>query len=105
MPADLAAENPLLRTLARESGRVLERAVARLRPAYRGILLLRFAQEMSYDEIAEVLGLPLGHGEDPHFSRPRRAAPGDAGAGARSRRPRGVKPGAGGTVGPTGEMT
>ncbi len=60
LPADPAAENPLERLSSREAGRALERAVARLRPQYREVLLLRFAQDLSYDEIAEVLGIPLG---------------------------------------------
>ena len=103
LPADLAAENPLLRTLAREAGRALELAVSRLRPAYRGILLLRFAQELSYDEIAEVLGVPLGTVKI-HIFRARaellkqmRALGLDPDGPA-------VKPGAAEAVGPTGEM-
>ncbi len=60
MPEDPKAENPLARLESREAGRALERAVARLRPQYREVLLLRFAQELSYEEIAEVLGIPLG---------------------------------------------
>lgn len=60
LPADPAAENPLARAVARDAGRALERAVAELRPAYREVLLLRFAQELSYEEIAEVTGAPLG---------------------------------------------
>jgi RNA polymerase sigma-70 factor (ECF subfamily) len=103
MPADLAAENPLLRTLARESGRLLERAVARLRPAYRGILLLRFAQEMSYDEIAEVLGLPLGTVKI-HIFRARAELAREMRALGLDPDSPGVKPGGGGIVGPTGEM-
>ncbi len=103
LPADLAAENPLLRTLARESGRVLERALSRLRPAYRGILLLRFAQELSYDEIAEVLGLPLGTVKI-HIFRARAELLREMRAlGLDPDRPA-LKPGGGGTVGPTGEM-
>ncbi len=38
----------------------LERAVATLRPEYREAIVLRFTQDLSYDEIAEVMGLPLG---------------------------------------------
>jgi len=60
LPADPRAENPLAVALGREAGRVLEAALARLRPAYREILLLRFGEELSYEEIAEVSGLPLG---------------------------------------------
>jgi len=103
LPADLAAENPLLRTLARESGRALERAVARLRPAYRGILLLRFAQEMTYDEIAEVLGVPLGTVKIHLFRARAELLREMRGLGLEPLGP-GVKPGAPGSVGPTGEM-
>lgn len=104
LPADLAAENPLLRTLARESGQVLERAVARLRPAYRAILLLRFAQEMSYDEIAEVLGLPLGTVKI-HLFRARAELLKEMRALGLDPEGPALKPGAGRTVGPTGELT
>ena len=104
LPADLAAENPLLRTLARESGQVLERAVARLRPAYRAILLLRFAQEMSYDEIAEVLGLPLGTVKI-HLFRARAELLKEMKALGLDPEGPALKPGAGRTVGPTGELT
>lgn len=60
LPADPAAENPLRVALGREAGRVLEQALGELRPAYREILLLRFGEELAYEEIAEVTGLPLG---------------------------------------------
>ncbi|MBZ0100536.1 MAG: sigma-70 family RNA polymerase sigma factor [Thermoanaerobaculia bacterium] len=60
LPADPRAENPLAVALGREAGRVLEAALEQLRPAYREILLLRFGEELSYEEIAEVSGLPLG---------------------------------------------
>jgi RNA polymerase sigma-70 factor, ECF subfamily len=103
LPADLSAENPLLRTLARESGRVLERAIARLRPAYRGILLLRFAQEMSYDEIAEVLSLPLGTVKI-HIFRARGELLREMKALGLDPEGPAVKPGGEGAVGPTGEL-
>lgn len=38
----------------------LEEAVAGLRPEYRAVIELRFRQGLAYEEIAEVLGLPLG---------------------------------------------
>jgi len=38
----------------------LEAAIAELRPRYREVLLLRFREELSYQEIAEVTGLPMG---------------------------------------------
>ena len=40
--------------------RALLAAVDRLDVSLKGVLLLRDLQEMSYDEISEVLGLPLG---------------------------------------------
>ncbi|MBT9157571.1 MAG: ECF RNA polymerase sigma factor SigW [Firmicutes bacterium] len=36
----------------------LEQAMARLNPMYRSVLVLRFAEEMSYEDIAKVLNLP-----------------------------------------------
>lgn len=60
LPADPAAENPLRRLVARDSGRALEAAIAELRPQYREILLLRFQEGLAYEEIAEVLAIPLG---------------------------------------------
>lgn len=59
-PADPHAENPLVRTLFRQAGEALERAIGELRPVYREILVLRFVEELSYDEIAEVTGAPPG---------------------------------------------
>ncbi len=38
----------------------IEFVVQTLQPAYRELILLRHAHDMSYDEIAEVTGLPLG---------------------------------------------
>ena len=60
LPADPAAENPLRRLVARDSGRALEAAIGELRPQYREILLLRFQEGLAYEEIAEVLSIPLG---------------------------------------------
>lgn len=60
LPADPAAEDPLRRLVARDSGRALEAAIAELRPQYREILLLRFQEGLAYEEIAEVLSIPLG---------------------------------------------
>jgi RNA polymerase sigma-70 factor, ECF subfamily len=59
-PADPNAEDPLVRTTARAAGRALEAAMGLLRPQYREILLLRFAEGLSYEEIADVTGSPLG---------------------------------------------
>jgi len=60
LPEDPGAENPFERASGRALGRALEAALGRIRAEYREILLLRFVEELSYEEIAEVLGSPLG---------------------------------------------
>lgn len=60
LPADPTAEDPLARATARAAGRAFGEALAGLRTEYREILTLRFAEGLSYDEIAEVTGAPLG---------------------------------------------
>jgi RNA polymerase sigma-70 factor (ECF subfamily) len=60
LPEDPRSENPFARAAGRDLGRALERAIASLRPQYREILLLRFVEELAYEEIASVLDLPLG---------------------------------------------
>src|SRR2546422_5061848 len=53
-------ESPLQEVEARELGGAIERAIARLRPEYRSCILLRHVEGHSYEEIAEILELPLG---------------------------------------------
>jgi RNA polymerase sigma-70 factor (ECF subfamily) len=60
LPADPSAENPLEKTTFRAAGRALEAALGELRPRYREILVLRFSEGLAYDEIAEVMDVPLG---------------------------------------------
>jgi RNA polymerase sigma-70 factor (ECF subfamily) len=38
----------------------LEQALGQLRPAYREVILLRFREGLAYEEIAEIMDLPLG---------------------------------------------
>ena len=45
---------------ARELGGEIETAISRLRPEYRSCILLRHVEGRAYEEIAEILGLPLG---------------------------------------------
>ncbi len=52
--------DPSARTLAGEQMRLLDDAVAELPEHYRAILLLRHREDLSYDEIARVLDLPIG---------------------------------------------
>jgi RNA polymerase sigma-70 factor (ECF subfamily) len=58
--ADSATPSPEERTRRRDLGTALDAAIARLRPAYREVILLRFAQGLAYEEICEITGLPLG---------------------------------------------
>jgi RNA polymerase sigma-70 factor (ECF subfamily) len=44
----------------RQFAGALERAVQRLRPAYRRCFVLYYVEELTYDEIADMLDLPLG---------------------------------------------
>jgi RNA polymerase sigma-70 factor (ECF subfamily) len=53
-------ESPLEELEARELGNQIERAIARLRPEYRSCIMLRHIEGRPYEEIADILGLPLG---------------------------------------------
>lgn len=67
----------------------LEAALATLRPEFRRLVVMRYLEDMSYEDIAEVVGLPLGTVKS-HLHRAR-AALGrllvDAGWGPQSVRP------------------
>ena len=54
------AENALDIVEAKELGGEIERAIAQLRPEYRACILLRHVDGRAYEEIAEMLDLPLG---------------------------------------------
>ena len=45
---------------SRELGSQIEEAVGRLRPEYRAAVLLRHVEGHTYEEIAEIMDLPLG---------------------------------------------
>ena len=53
-------ETPLDRVEAKELGAAIEAAIGRLRPEYRSCILLRHVEGRAYEEIAEILDLPLG---------------------------------------------
>lgn len=53
-------ESPLEELEARELGSQIEQAIAKLRPEYRACIVLRHVEGRAYEEIATVLGLPLG---------------------------------------------
>jgi RNA polymerase sigma-70 factor (ECF subfamily) len=53
-------ESPLDTVEAKELGGAIEAAIGRLRPEYRACILLRHVEGRAYEEIAEILDLPLG---------------------------------------------
>jgi RNA polymerase sigma-70 factor (ECF subfamily) len=53
-------ESPLDAVEAGELGGMIEEAIGRLRPEYRSCILLRHVEGRAYEEIAEILNLPLG---------------------------------------------
>ncbi|MEO8294811.1 MAG: sigma-70 family RNA polymerase sigma factor [Gemmatimonadota bacterium] len=54
------SETPLEELEARELGGAIELAIGQLRPEYRACILLRHVEGRPYEEIAEMLSLPLG---------------------------------------------
>jgi RNA polymerase sigma-70 factor (ECF subfamily) len=53
-------ESPLDTVEAKELGTAIEAAIGTLRPEYRSCILLRHVEGRAYEEIAEILNLPLG---------------------------------------------
>jgi RNA polymerase sigma-70 factor, ECF subfamily len=53
-------ENPEEFLEAKELGEEIERAIAELRAEYRTAILLRHVEGRPYEEIAEIMGVPLG---------------------------------------------
>lgn len=61
-PEELASQDggPQQSVEAREEGALVWAALASLKPAHREVLILREVEEMSYSEIAHVLGIHIG---------------------------------------------
>jgi RNA polymerase sigma-70 factor (ECF subfamily) len=57
---DSRTPSPFAAAERRELAAVLDAAVDRLRPEYRQVVVLRYQEELGYEEIADVLNLPLG---------------------------------------------
>jgi len=55
-----AGASPYDFVLDRERHHLVEEALAELSPSFRSVVVLRDVEELSYEEIAEILGLPLG---------------------------------------------
>lgn len=58
--ADLRADSPEQVALRRSMAQILDAAIDALRPEYRAVVVLRHHEDLDYDEIAEVMDLPLG---------------------------------------------
>jgi RNA polymerase sigma-70 factor (ECF subfamily) len=65
-------ESPEEHALRRDLARAFEEELRRLRPEYAEVLVLRFQEGLSYEEIAEVAGVPIGTVKT-HIFRARRA--------------------------------
>jgi RNA polymerase sigma-70 factor (ECF subfamily) len=59
IPAPAGEDGPRL-VERNETACALEAALARLRPEYREVIILRYHEDLSYEEIAEITNLPLG---------------------------------------------
>jgi RNA polymerase sigma factor (sigma-70 family) len=59
-PPDTPPPTPTTGTDLRESVAAITRALRKLRPEYRECFVLHYVEELSYDEIADTLDLPLG---------------------------------------------
>ena len=57
---DLRGDSPEQAAVRRQVAAVLDRAIDMLRPEYRAVVVLRHHEDLDYEEIAEVTGLPLG---------------------------------------------
>lgn len=53
-------ESPEQEMLALELGSEIERAIASLRPEYRTAIILRHVENRTYEEIAEIMEVPIG---------------------------------------------
>lgn len=69
---DSQAASPDERMQRRDLAGAIEGAIALLRPEYREVVVLRYQQDLSYEEIAEVMDLPLGTVKT-HLHRARKA--------------------------------
>lgn len=62
-----AHEDPESIVLARERAQLLEQAIQQLPPNWRAVLVLREIEGLSYAEISEILGIPIGTVESSLF--------------------------------------
>jgi RNA polymerase sigma-70 factor (ECF subfamily) len=58
--ADTRQTSPLEAAVAGDLAEAVDEALDRLRPEYREVIVLRAQEDRSYEEIADITGLPLG---------------------------------------------
>ena len=58
--ADTSSEDPSSAAERRDMARSLERAIGRLRPEYRELVVLFYVEGASYQDLCDATGLPLG---------------------------------------------
>ena len=56
----ITAENPELTLIRRADTELVQQAIARLPATFREVLLLADIEEMRYQEVADILGIPIG---------------------------------------------
>jgi RNA polymerase sigma-70 factor (ECF subfamily) len=59
-PADRCVEMPIASASRHELEREIQRAITRLSPKLRAIIVLRYTENLSYEEVAEALCVSLG---------------------------------------------
>lgn len=69
---DVSAETPADRVERRDLAAAIEGAIDGLKPLYREVVILRYQEGLTYEEIAEVADLPLGTVKT-HLFRARKA--------------------------------
>ena len=58
--ADSTSPTPFAEAERKELAGALDQAIDRLRPEYREVVVLRYQEDLSYEEIAEMTDLPVG---------------------------------------------
>lgn len=59
-PAPAASADPLRQSARRRERELIDRALRALSPPFREVIVLREMEELSYEAIAEVVGIPVG---------------------------------------------
>jgi RNA polymerase sigma-70 factor (ECF subfamily) len=57
---EVREQSPFDRAVQSDFRDDLEAALSRLRPEFRRLVVMRYLEDLSYEDIAEVVGLPLG---------------------------------------------